>query len=369
MAKGEVYASEARTFTDRETGVPIRQVTAHPTNHHHPFCHVPCYDDAMERLVLVSNRTGRPEVFVAWQDGGNLLQLTDHADIAEWSVHPSHDGAFVYFTSRTGAWRVDTETLEEEQLVDFGGAALRGKGRAGVARGTTALSPDDRWWAVPVSDGDVSRLVLIDAVRGCHSVILERKTIRHPQFHPNDPTLLHYAGPHWERLWVINRDATGNRLVYQRDAAKKEWICHELWSPRTREIFAVNWPHGMMCVDIDSGAVHDVCRFNAWHPSVNRAGTLMCADTNYPDVGLVLFDPSALRAPASPRPLCMSDSSNLGAHWDSDHCPFDDGPTRIYAPRHTHPHPSFSPDGRRVVFTSDTSGHSQVYEVCLPDGV
>ena len=29
------------------------------------------------------------------------------------------------------------------------------------------------------------------------------------------------------------------------------------------------------------------------------------------------------------------------------------------------PHPSFSPDGTRVVFTSDRTGYAQVYEVII----
>ena len=44
----------------------------------------------------------------------------------------------------------------------------------------------------------------------------------------------------------------------------------------------------------------------------------------------------------------------------------DDGPVQVYAPQHTHPHPCFSPDGRRVVFSSDRTGHTQVYE-CVVD--
>jgi Tol biopolymer transport system component len=38
----------------------------------------------------------------------------------------------------------------------------------------------------------------------------------------------------------------------------------------------------------------------------------------------------------------------------------------VYAPQHTHPHPSFSPDGSRVVFTSDRTGLAQVYEADVP---
>ncbi len=90
----------------------------------------------------------------------------------------------------------------------------------------------------------------------------------------------------------------------------------------------------------------------------------MCADTNFPDTGLQIFD--ALDGIGEPASLCSSGSSNVGAHWNTDHCPYDDGPIEVYAPQHTHPHPSFSPDGKRIVFTSDRSGYPQVYEVQIP---
>jgi oligogalacturonide lyase len=234
----------------------------------------------------------------------------------------------------------------------------------GAAMGTTTLSHDDRWWAVPVKVGERSRLVIIDTQSGHHEVILERNSIGHPEFHPNDASLLRYAGPHWDRIWVIRRDGSGNRLVYERDAARKEWIVHETWRPGTRELLTTNWPHGMVGVDADTGAVRKVCSFNAWHACISRQGTLMCADTTFPDRGLQLFSPCD--GVGEPRTLCLSKSSNQGAHWNTDHCPYDDGPVQVYAPQHTHPHPCFSPDGRKVVFTSDQTGHAQVYEVEVP---
>ncbi len=42
------------------------------------------------------------------------------------------------------------------------------------------------------------------------------------------------------------------------------------------------------------------------------------------------------------------------------------GTDTVYGPQWTHPHPSFSPDERLAVFTSDRSGHPQVYAVPLP---
>lgn len=362
--KGQLYPAESRTFRDQRTGVSIRQVTSHPSIHHQPFYYLPAYDDAMARLIFVSHRSGRPEIMAELRDTGQLLQLTEHDGISEWSVHPAHDGRHVYFTAKTGAWRVDTETLQEEELVNFGAVTMREAGMVGAAMGTTAVSHDDRWWAVPVKVGSISRLVLIDTRSGQHEVILERDSIGHPEFHPSDSTLLRYAGPFANRMWVINRDGSGHRLAYKRDATAKEWIVHETWRPGSRELLVSKWPHGMIGVDIDTGAVRTVCTFNAWHASINRQGTLMCADTTYPDIGLQIFDP--LDGRGTPRTLCLSGSSNVGAHWSTDHCPYDDGPTQVYAPQHTHPHPCFSPDGRHVVFSSDRTGHAQVYEAELP---
>lgn len=365
MAKGESYASVSREFRDEKTGARLRQVTNHPSVHHHPFYYVPAWDDAMSRLVFVSHRTGRPEIFAEIQDAGRLLQLTELEDIAEWSIHPSHDGEYVYFTAGAGAWRVDAETLKVEELVNFGRVEMRAKGMVGAAMGTTTVSHDDRFWAVPVKVGQASHFVIIDTASGEHEVILERDSIGHPQFHPDDASLLRYAGPYQHRLWVINRDGTGDRLVYDRDVAKKEWIVHESWRPGSQEIVGTHWPHGLIGVDVGTAAVRKVCSFNAWHGAINRGGTLMCADTNFPDRGLQLFDP--LNGVGEPRTLCLSKSSNVGAHWNSDHCPYDDGPVERYAPQHTHPHPSFSPDGRFVVFTSDRTGWAQLYEVELPE--
>ena len=63
-------------------------------------------------------------------------------------------------------------------------------------------------------------------------------------------------------------------------------------------------------------------------------------------------------------PLCASEASSEGKHWGGPF-PYNDGPVAVEAAQHTHPHPRFSPDGSRVVFTSDKTGHDQLYEVML----
>ena len=92
---GAEYRPEGRARTDPHTGARVRQVTDHPSINHHPFYYLPPMDDAMRHLVFVSHRSGRPEIFVERQQDGTLVQLTEHDGLAEWSVHPSHDGRYV----------------------------------------------------------------------------------------------------------------------------------------------------------------------------------------------------------------------------------------------------------------------------------
>jgi oligogalacturonide lyase len=132
------------------------------------------------------------------------------------------------------------------------------------------------------------------------------------------------------------------------------------------EILTTSWPHGVIGIDTKTGAVRQVCRFSAWHPMIDRTGRFMVTDTRNPDIGLQVFD--VRDGVGEPRPLCESRASSAGDHWNTDHCPYDDGPVKVYAPQHTHPHPSFSPDGSRVVFTSDRTGRAQVYEAEVPEG-
>jgi oligogalacturonide lyase len=83
-------------------------------------------------------------------------------------------------------------------------------------------------------------------------------------------------------------------------------------------------------------------------------------DTNFPDLGLHKFLVGEDRA----QKLCEPQSSSIGQHWAGPF-PYNDGPREVYAPQHTHPHPRPSPDGSRVLYTSDVSGHAQLYECLL----
>jgi oligogalacturonide lyase len=362
MSKGCVEAGAGTTAVDPRTGVSVRQVTDGPAIHHHPFFLAPAYDDAMRRLFFVSHETGTAQVCAERQEDGAVVQLTDRDDLDEWSLYPAHGGDAVYFTAVGAAWRLDLETLEEQPLFRFPHWERRRTGGVAGDMGTTALSRDDRWWAVHFKQNGHKSMAVIDTRAATGEVILDATAIGHIQFCPDDPELIAYAGEHTARIRMVRRNGGDNRLVYEQRPG--EWITHETWLPGRRELAFVDWPHGIRAIDVDDGRLRDLAHFNAWHAAVNRQGTQMVADTNFPDIGLQLFQlgPGSSR----PTPLCYPEASNAGDHWGGPF-PYGNGPISVYAPQHTHPHPSFSPDGRQVVFTSDRTGNAQVYVATIPD--
>ena len=341
----------------------MRQVTNAPAIHQHPYYYTSAYDDAMRRLVFTSTRTGTPQIFVEDHASSELIQLTDRDDLPSGSLFPSHDGKYIYFSAGAAAWRIHTETYVEERLLSAEEVAGHLGESIELSGGATGLSHDDAWLAVAFGAGNSRALAIIDTDSGKWEVIL-RGPIGHCQFCPDDPTVLWYGKSLQDRLWAVNRDGSNNRRLYQRD--RDEWVTHEAWLKGTREVVFAHWPNGLRAVHVDTLAVRPITSFNAWHASSNRTGALMVSDTAFPDIGLQIFDPRD--GIGEPTTLCYPEASCLGDHWKGPF-PYNDGPIPIYAPGHTHPHPSFSPNGRYVVFTSDRNSpvkESQVYEVELP---
>lgn len=355
--KGSRDRTGARVEIDARSKRKVRQVTDHPSIHHHPFFFVPAYDKAGTKLFFVSHRTGKPQIYYEDRAANEIVQVTDRDDLAEWSISPSPEGRYVYFVAGTGAWRVDLTDLSETQLADFGAVEMREKGMVGAAMGTTALSASGNWWAIPVKAGKVSRFMLIDTETGKSSVILERDTIGHPQFCPDDDNLILYAGPLTDRVWTVTRDGV-NKRVYTRED-KMQWVTHEVWLPGKKAIAFIDWPRGMRLIDIATGEAHWLNHFPAWHAAPDSSGTRFVCDTNFPDKGLHIIP-----LDGEPQYLAASEATSEGAHW-AHPFPYNDGPVAVEARQHTHPHPRFSPDGKRVVFTSDKTGFAQLYEIEL----
>jgi hypothetical protein len=205
------------------------------------------------------------------------------------------------------------------------------------------------------------------------------RTIIHPQFHPTDNDLIEYAQDPAPRMWLIHRDGTGNACL--REHGNDEFIVHETFLGTTGDVIYTVWHYALKRMKLSTRDITTIADFNAWHISSNRAGTKVLCDTNHPDVGLQLVDV----ATGGRETICYPQSSNGGSQWLKDRYALKEDfeaaalqsereralswmemkVDTVYGPQWTHPHPSFSADERWVVYTSDESGHPQVYAVEL----
>jgi len=203
--------------------------------------------------------------------------------------------------------------------------------------------------------------VLLELESGVwETVWATRKRIAHLQFSPLEEDTIMFcdssvpdSAPK-QRIWVMQcrglspvaENYGGPRNPYVQQPG--EWVTHESWlpvpgaAPSRADILYCYWPLGLKAISPEGKRDRYLARLNFWHAASNRAGTFVVGDTNWPDRGIQLVQVSS----GMIRKVCDSNSSD--------------------SLREAHPHPSFTPDSRWVIFSSSMSGQSQVYAARLP---
>lgn len=353
------FPLESREIVDADTGRRVRQVTNAPAIHHHPFFLAPAYDAQQRWLCFCSHRTGTPQIFLEDFQQGCLRQITQTQALDEWSLYPWGD--WIYYLAHGCVLRVQGQSGQSETLLSQE-ELCRIVGEKAAPAGALTVSPSGRYVAFAAKAAGQVAYLLYDQKTHTWAKVYTGTVISHAQFCPVDEHLVFFAGPLTDRPWVLHWPSGQAKLVFQRDAAHGQWITHESWIGGSQVLSLVDWPHGILALDIQTGQTSRLTDMNAWHAISNVQGTQMVFDTNFPDRGLWMLD--LTRVDAGPQLLCCPHASCMGEHWNGPF-PYDHGPIAVYAPQHTHPHPRFSPDGRKVVYTSDASGFSQVYELTL----
>ncbi len=213
------------------------------------------------------------------------------------------------------------------------------------------------------------RLFSVDLVgpnQGKQTVILEQRGwLGHPQYRPFDDQTVAYCheGPHDlidARMWFINEDGSNRRCA--KTHAPGESCTHEFWVPDGSAMVYVSYRHDAperwICsldpVTLENRVLMTMPQCS--HLMSNFDGSLIVGDgcgqasgdsaaSNAMLVGdpyLHLFD----RKAGTHRPLARHDSS-WGVHKDSRQV--------------THPHPSFTPNERQVLYSCDAEGEPALY--------
>ena len=341
MAKGTVFGSERRILKDAETGVEIIRLSGFPTINNHVYTHSRCFTYDSSDVVFYSYRhlarDSPRDIFAVSTDGMDLRQITDRKGVGWMTCSPVDRSAF--YPIKNAIWKVDIDSYEQAEVakspleIPLGILSIGGTGK--------------RLLSSAIHEGE-GFLIAADLVRGSTDVIyshpssighlqLEPVSSRYAIFHDTHPSL---GKP---RIWCINSDGSDPRILYDDDSHGN--LSHFVWLPgQDALISTLQHPQrGIVKIALDGEVTLISDAENFWHVGASLDGRTICSDTLALDTGIHLIDADT----GNHEKLCLSKSSNAHPQW-------------------THPHPTWSPDGNMILFTSDLSGAPQVYLVKVP---
>ena len=359
------WPPEWESFRDEHTGARITRLTNASCINHPLYYLTNSFTRDSRALVFASDRAGKMDLYRVSLVDGAIRRLTDLEGLQPFSGNLVDDDA--YFSTNGQLHRLNLEEGEDRIIAE----------RRGCGIGEVTLSCDRQWAATLITKSG-SAGILLSRTDGSRSyVILDGvRALYHPQFHPTDPERLIYSADLPDpRMWTVRRDGSNDRCIYRNQP--EEWFVHETFLGKTEEMIFSHWHHGLCSVKLDQGELRTIATLSAWHLASNRDGTQIICDTHLPDTGLCLVNPKT----GEYRTLCNPAASNQGTQWrEPTSLPAEgeapgwatmvekESGETAYGPQWTHPHPSFSPDGRLVAYTSDTSGRPQAYVVEVAEG-
>lgn len=355
--KGVLLPPEHHSTSDEATGARVHQITSHASTNHLSYFLQSSFTPDSSHVIFVSDRSGATQIHEAAFPGGPIRQLTEGAPVHAYSPTLSPEGDAVFFVRGGGIWRLDRKTLSERKVMEMEGGQL----------GECTLGEEGAWLTAAYKRGSEQGIVTGRADGSGWREIPFHRTVIHPQFHPLEPEWIEFAADPAPRMYRVKRD--GSALECLHENPFEEWITHETFLGATGDLIFVHWRHALYRMDWTTREISRITDYPVWHVSPSRSGRHILCDTNLPDEGIFEIE----TASGKRRPVCRPEASNGGSQWKHP-TPADWNAKKettlswlevpldtIYGPQWTHPHPCYSPDERHVSFTSDRSGHAQVY--------
>lgn len=359
-------------------------------------------------LILISDRTGQPNLFALDQQTGQERQLTDNREgflksyvyfdgipnrgLGKASVSLHSPSGMLYYLQGNDICAVDLEgrrrvlaRVPEGQVTAFTHVSEDGRRLVVPTTDARALEADHLVKGRPDYDIDervrrealVSSLHVYDTATG-RELLNERVPqawITHVQFCPTDPDLILY-NHEWpadcgiRRVWLY--DGHSGRHIRMRTEgegrSRADWVCHEVWDKNGQElIYHGGFQGGAYFVGkvnrdgsgrVEIGFPPDYVKYG--HFNILDAD-LLVGDGYYQDPQddevqlkrdewrggqwISLQKMDWARGRMEWIPLCRH-----GSNWENQDC---------------HPHPIFNHAGTAVYYTSNVSGRRAVYRYII----
>jgi oligogalacturonide lyase len=382
MTVGTVYPAEWRTYHDPQTGRAVTQLTNSPAEDYHLYFYNPTVTPNGRYLIFYSERTGLSNMFRLNLGSGEIVQLTDASPTrAEYwpFTEPvkgvgaclsalGSGGREVFYFEGNDLYGVGIESLQSRRLLTVPPDRRPSMLNANATGDTLVFATWDEAlfadWSKRAYAGEqfpdnafyqqtASTLMRVDVASGKTEEVLrlENFWINHVLIHPHNHNLLEFCHEYTnlpDRMWLLNT-ATGEYGAIPGQAAT-DWYEHEFWSADGLRIYF----HAGHNADDTNGFCGWCSPVGSEHHEFHHqtAGRTYGHYNLHPD-GDMITDGEA-------RPGCISRVRLVDGQQDYEVlCRHDS--YRFGDDQRCHPHPSFTPDGRQVVFTSNQTGTSNVY--------
>ncbi|EOC0011366.1 oligogalacturonate lyase family protein [Cronobacter turicensis] len=384
MAKGMRVKLQYQVSIDPDTGAEVTRLTPPEVTCHRNYFYQKCFFNDGSHLLFAGEFDGHWNYYLLNLGQAEAVQLTEGAGDNTFGGFLSPDDKYLYYVKNDRVLReVNLTTLAErdvyrvpEEWVGYGTWVANSDCTKLVG---IEIAKSDY---VPLSDwkifhdffhkGPHCRLLRVDLQTGASETIHEEKIwLGHPIYRPFDDNTVAFCheGPHDlvdARMWMVNEDGSNVRKV--KDHAEGESCTHEFWVPDGSALVYVSYLKGKQGRTIyrylpDSGVNEELLPIPACsHLMSNFDGTLLVGD-------------------GSGTPVDVKDTGGYNIDNDPYLYVFDVAQKSYYrAARHdtswetfagsrqvTHPHPSFSPDGNAILFSTDKDGKPAVYLAKLPE--
>lgn len=117
MPVGDIFPAELHEYADPITGARVKRLTGADTHSHHLYFTASSYTKN-GHIVIGSERTGSPQLFLMEMPSGKMVQITDEPNLRPQlsCIHPLQD--VVYYTTDCQVKQVNLQTFETEVLYE-----------------------------------------------------------------------------------------------------------------------------------------------------------------------------------------------------------------------------------------------------------
>ena len=381
MQVGQECTFPVHAYDDELTGRPVRRLGAGDCRTHHQYFYLRMWMPDSQRLLVSSNRQdGVYRHYLVDVESGHALCLSECEDLSSGFGELAHDGQHLMYVAGRQLRLRSLSNLEERTVYT---QAEPWTGRSVYYGATTdharvvmmEMHADDvvvakkGWEAFPkqFQARPRCRLVELDVKTSASRVIHEdRCWLGHPNYRPNGRTIMFcHEGP-WQdvasRIWFIDPDGSNLREGRKRDPSRPigegtgELWGHEYWLADSSRAAFIYFPQKygidatIRLLDPDTLAEEILMPISSYSHFISNA-----------DNSLIVGDGEAGLSDAIFLVDVASRRESILCRHGSSMQPYVDPRTGAVNTQEVHPHPCFSPDSKRVVFSSDRDGFPAVY--------